>query len=318
MHHIHIHAPCTHACTACTTKYIHVCIDAPHTHICMTNQRCIYVHHIYTHTCTTKHTCVHRWTTYTYMHHMHIHAPHAQPKICGHRYTYMHHMHTCAPHASSITGAYTHTCITKHICVHRCTIYIYMYHVCTACAPHVSVNTWVHHQTLPKIKIHTYLAFPVHSMKDQVKIRDLCWISCLVFQKKDLYLVITQKLTKLHMKTIAVFVKSTWKVKSTLKSNKNSLFNTDLSFWPGVSYSTEGRPTMYILCFGGVWWWHVCLVVHACVYGAHICNFNCVCMWCMYVHVVIYAHIWWCMYVHMVHVCVYGASMKSTWKVKST
>ena len=91
------------------------------------------------------------------------------------------------------------------------------------------------------------------------------------------------------------------KVKSTLKSNKNSLFNTDISCWPGVSYSTEGRPTMYIFCFGGVWWWHVCLVVHACVYGAHICTFNCACMWCMYVHVVIYAHIWWCMYVHMVH-----------------
>ena len=31
---------------------------------------------------------------------------------------------------------------------------------------------------------------------------------CLVFRKKDLYLVITQKLTKLYMKSTALFVKS--------------------------------------------------------------------------------------------------------------
>ena len=190
----------------------------------------------------------------------------------------------------------------------------------------------MHYQTLLKIKIHTKLTFPVHSMKDQIKVRDLCWISCLVFQKKNLYLVITQKLTKLHVKTIVVFVKSTWKVKSTMESNKNSWFNTDLSFWPGVSYSTEGRPTMYILYFGGIWWWHVCLVVHACVHNAHICTFNCACMWCMYVHVVIYAHIWWCMYVYMVHLwkapekwqwhksenTKVKTHEKHTWKVKNT
>ena len=93
--HIHIDAPCTHACTTCTTKYIHVCIDAPHTHICMTNQRCIYVHHIhihappYTHVCIDElytHTCticthmhnqkhvgidIHTCTTCTHVHHMH-------------------------------------------------------------------------------------------------------------------------------------------------------------------------------------------------------------------------------------------------------
>ena len=69
---------------------------------------------------------------------------------------------------------------------------------------------------------------------------------------------------------------------------------------------------------------HVCLVVHVCVYGAHICTFNwwCMCMyvymvhiyapligdaWCIYVYMVHYAHM--CLVVHVVHVCVYGASM---------
>ena len=31
----------------------------------------------------------------------------------------------------------------------------------------------MHHQTLPKIKIYTELAFPIQSMKDQVKMRDV-------------------------------------------------------------------------------------------------------------------------------------------------
>ena len=81
-------------------------------------------------------------------------------------------------------------------------------------------------------------------------------LSCLVFRKKDLYLVITQKLTKLYMKSTALFMKSVVLfiksivlfVKSSAfhekhlksekqhwKSNKNSWFNTDLSFRPGVS-----------------------------------------------------------------------------------
>ena len=59
-------------------------------------------------------------------------------------YIHMHHMHTCAPHASLNT-----------------------------CAPHASINTCAPHASL-----NTKLAFPMHSMKDQVKMRNLCWTSC--------------------------------------------------------------------------------------------------------------------------------------------
>ena len=49
---------------------------------------------------------------------------------------------------------------TRSICVYTCTIYTYM-----------------HHQIPPDIR-YTYLAFPLYSMKNQVKMRDLCWIRC--------------------------------------------------------------------------------------------------------------------------------------------
>ena len=52
-----------------------------------------------------------------WMHHVHIHAPHAPQKTCVHRYTNMHHMHTCA---SPIKGAY--------IYVHMSIIYTHMHH----------------------------------------------------------------------------------------------------------------------------------------------------------------------------------------------
>ena len=154
MHHIHICAPCTHACTACTTKYIHVCIDAPHTHICMTNQKCIYVHQIHIHAPPNTHVCMdelyaHTCTICTYMHHMH-NQKHVGIDIhtCT-TCTHVHHMH----HQLQV-HIHIHASPNTHVCI-DCTIYIYMYHICTACTPHASVNTWVHHQTLPKIKIHT-------------------------------------------------------------------------------------------------------------------------------------------------------------------
>ena len=49
---------------------------------------------------------------------------------------------------------------TRSICVYTCTIYTYM-----------------HHQIPPNIR-YTLLALPLYSMKDQVKMRHLCWISC--------------------------------------------------------------------------------------------------------------------------------------------
>ena len=43
---------------------------------------------------------------------------------------------------------------------------VYMYHLYIHAPPHTN-KKW-----------YTYLAFPLYSMKDQVKMRDLCWISC--------------------------------------------------------------------------------------------------------------------------------------------
>ena len=58
-------------------------------------------------------------------------------------------------------------------------------------------------------------------------------------------------------------------LKQHLKATKNSWFNTDVSFWPDLSYSTKGRSTRYILYF--------VVIGGAC--GA------CMCKWCMYTHI---------------------------------
>ena len=127
MHHTHIHAPCTHAYTACTTKYIHECIDAPHTHICMTNQQCIYVHHIHIHAPPNTHVCIdelytHICTICTYMHHMqnqkcvgidihtcttctHVHHMHHQLQVHIH-------IHASPNTHVSIDAPFTYTCTT--------------------------------------------------------------------------------------------------------------------------------------------------------------------------------------------------------------
>ena len=60
----------------------------------------------------------------------------------------MHHMH--AQLKVHICTPYTHTCTTKHMC------------------------TTKYHQNIR----YTQLAFPLYSMKHQVQMRDLCWISC--------------------------------------------------------------------------------------------------------------------------------------------
>ena len=51
-------------------------------------------------------------------------------------------------------------------CVYTCTIYTYMHHQTYMC-------TTKYHQNIRA----TQLAFPLYSMKHQVKMRDLCWIS---------------------------------------------------------------------------------------------------------------------------------------------
>ena len=102
----------------------------------------------------------------------------------------MHHIHIHAlPNTLvCIDAPYTHTCTTKHTCVHRCNIHTYMQHqtqmcakmhqihihaphatpntfVCidapythvqhmNTCSPHAPLKTYVHHQTPPKIKIY--------------------------------------------------------------------------------------------------------------------------------------------------------------------
>ena len=103
----------------------------------------------------------------------------------------------------------------------------------------------------------------VHFSKDHLQgIVTLCLVFCI---SKDLYLVITLKIINLIMKSMhfswkapVLFGKKvhfSWKAPALfMKSNKNSRFNTNLSFWPGLSQSAEGRPTSYVLIFCGEKW----------------------------------------------------------------
>ena len=115
----YIHAPQTHICVhRCTTyTYMHMCTTCIQlkVHICVS----------YTHTCTTKHTFVHGCTMYTYMHHMHHKNVCIDTQTCT-ICTHVHHMHHQLK--VHICPSYTHTCITKHIYLHRC-IYTYIQHM---------------------------------------------------------------------------------------------------------------------------------------------------------------------------------------------
>ena len=145
-------------CSGCTSLHLRkrIATGATH-HPPAWNTSHIYAP--YTQTCTPKHTCVHRCTIYTYMHHIHIHAPNAPPNtyVCidtpyTHTCTtctHVHHIHCQLQ--MYIYAPFTHTCTTKHRCVHRCTIYTNMHHMHT-CAPHASLNTYVYHQTPPKVR----------------------------------------------------------------------------------------------------------------------------------------------------------------------
>ena len=84
----------------------------------------------------------HRCIIYTYMYHMHIHAP---PNVCIDYH--MHHMH--AQLKVHICAPYTHAYTTKHTC---------------------------HHQTPPQHKIYI-VGLPSVLSEHQVKMRDLCLIS---------------------------------------------------------------------------------------------------------------------------------------------
>ena len=57
------------------------------------------------------------------------------------------------------------TKLSQYVCIHAP-----FTHTCTTC-------TTKHHQNIR----YTWLAFSLYSMKDQVKMRDLCWISCFCY-----------------------------------------------------------------------------------------------------------------------------------------
>ena len=83
----------------------------------------------------------------------------------------------------------------------------------------------------------------------------LQWFMIGLSLSKDLYLVITLKLILcFSWKAPALFMKSTYTFcEKLLKTTKTADSTQNLSFWLGLSQSTEGRPTRYILIFGGVW-----------------------------------------------------------------
>ena len=93
----------------------------------------------------------------------------------------------CAPHASPITGAYICTIYTymhhqTHMCAYMHHIHIHApyTHTCTTYTHVHHMHHWTHMCTskhYQKLK-YTKLVFPLHSMKDQSKMKDLCWISC--------------------------------------------------------------------------------------------------------------------------------------------
>ena len=110
-----------------------------------------------------------------------------------------------APHVSQITGAY------------RCTIYTYMQHqthmcvgvpythTCTTCT-HTCITK--HHQKLR----YAQLAFPLHSMKDQVKMKDLCWISCFCCfsYEKHIFRCFSQNVQVLFTKSVHFSLSWLW------------------------------------------------------------------------------------------------------------
>ena len=90
--------------------------------------------------------------TWVYMHHIYIHTP---PNTCPlYTWWHMYNIQIQTPHVSpktymTIHAPHIHTCTTKHMC------------------------TTKYHQNIR----YTQLAFPLYSMKHQVQMRDLCWIS---------------------------------------------------------------------------------------------------------------------------------------------
>ena len=124
--------------------------------------------------------------TWVYMHHIYIHTP---PNICAlYTWPHMYNIQIHTPHVPpkpymTIHAPHIHTCITKHMC------------------------TTKYHQNIR----YTQLAFPLYSMKHQVQIRDLCWISC--FWCFSLFM----KTTMLFMKTAMLFTKT-----ATFHENRNA------------------------------------------------------------------------------------------------
>ena len=147
----------------------------------------------------------------------------------------------------------------------------------------------------------------------------------LVFRKKDLHLVITQKLTKLYMKSAVLFMKSgAFCEKCSTLHEKHYAFHekhlkSEKQHWKATKTADSTQIS------------HLDLVFHRVQREDQLCMF----WWCLVVHM--------CLLVHVVYVCVCDASMhtymclvvqeckqvvfhawnvalcmKSTWKVKST
>ena len=157
-----------------------------------------------------------RCTIYTYMYHMHIHAP---PNVCMD-----YHMHIHAPHACTIKGTY------------MCTIYTYMHH-----------QTHVHNQIPPKYKIYPVglpsAVYETPGPNERSVLNQLFLVLFIVlftFQVKTTMLFM--KITTLFMKTTTLFIVSFWvitKYRSFIRKT-----NQETTYFP--RFTTRKSPTSFV------------------------------------------------------------------------
>ena len=125
------------------------------------------------------------------------------------------------------------------------------------------------------LKIHHFPGWP-YSTSDEIS----CF-TCLVFQKKDLYLVITQKLTKLYIKTIVVFMKS-----GGFCENLQSLWKPEKwkAHWKATKTADSTQMSHFDLVFHRIQReGQLCISYVLVVFGGDMCIW-----WCMHVHIYMY------------------------------
>ena len=108
----------------------------------------------------------------------------------------------------------------------------------------------MHHQIPPKCR-YTQLAFPLYSMKHQVIMRDLCWISCFccfsvksaaLFSEKHSFM----KSAALLMKSTVLFSEKRNSMKSTvLFSEKCNAFQWKRNFMKSTMLFSEKRSAFH-------------------------------------------------------------------------